>query len=114
MVPYPVIVRPDQQPPAPECICRRESKFAHFCEVCQEYSDCCLACLPEPPCECVYVREDVTDAADCQLHDPDSHYNDLLRAAERRKAAAAARKPAGHAHVHPVFAGILNTIRRAS
>ena len=78
------------QNPEPVCTCKSEN--VTFCEVCQEYSDCCLSCLPEPLCECVYVREDVTDAADCQLHDPYSHYNDLLRAAERRRKAAAARE----------------------
>jgi nitrate reductase alpha subunit len=71
-------------------VCTCKSEQVTFCEVCQEYSDCCFLCMAEPKCECVYVREDVTDAADCQLHDPDSHYNDMLRAQERRMARKAA------------------------
>lgn len=47
--------------------------------------------MKEPNCECVYTDVDQTDAFDCQLHNPDSRYNHLLRSAERDAALPAVR-----------------------
>ena len=110
MIPFPQTVRPDQQPPAAVCTCHHEQ--VSFCEVCNEYSDCCLSCLPQPKCTCVQVDVDIFDAADCELCDPDSHYNWLLAKAE--KTAAARPKPVTRAEVLGVFDDILNSIRRVA
>ena len=92
-----------------KCICAaaNATEAVEFCEVCRSYNDFCVACTPEPACTCVYVREDVTDAGGCERCDPESHYNFIVRTAERK--AAAARKPAGPAH--PVFDPVLNYLR---
>lgn len=111
MIPFPKMVPPSGQPQPPVCLCKQESRFAHFCEACNEYSDCCLACMPQPKCTCVYTDVDVVDAIDCELCDPDSHYNWLLAKAE--KTAAARRKPAGREVAEPFRTIIENFLKGA-
>lgn len=93
----------------PQCTCKTEEIV--FCEVCNSYNDFCLACTPEPKCECVYTDVDVCDASDCQLHDPDSHYNFLVRQAERK--ITARRKPAGREVAEPFRTIIENFLKGA-
>ena len=113
MIPYPKTFAPWEQPALPSCICKEHNaaETVEFCEVCNCYNDFCLACTPEPACQCVYVREDETDAADCPLHDPESHYNFLVRKAEQK--AAAHRKPAGREVAEPFRTIIENFVKGA-
>jgi hypothetical protein len=110
-IPYPTVtITPT---PEPVCICTPGNyDNTQFCSVCDAYSDCCTACLKEPKCECIWTDVDQTDAADCQLHDPDSHYNWLLAKAE--KAAAARMKPVQREEVIAVFDDILNSFKGAA
>jgi hypothetical protein len=113
-IPYPKTAGSWETAPAePVCICTPGNEDnMEYCPVCETYSDSCVACMPEPSCDCVYTDVDQTDAAGCQLHDPDSYYNFLVRQAGKK--AAARRKPVGHEQVAEPFRSILNSIERSA
>ena len=93
---------PSYKPGPQPCICKemRGAEYHVWCSHCGAKTNECIACMEEPPCDCLWIAEDHTDARGCELHDQHSHYNRMIRAHARQTARKAA------AHTQPVFDAI--------